>query len=758
MSFARPAFELELRRLRGHRLPSILANARGPTLSDESSLLPLLVVAVDDLLADCAQASAWVTWGARPFIANKLSRIWASANSITATPSIMAKMIGELTATHSVKDANTVQDRDSARNKIISFLRSNPPDNTELTSYTNQILIKCRAASTGNASAEQIALFMPRGTVGPVSIQTLIFYRCRGHIVPKEIFLEPALRELWVQLTRTDTVRVQINQIAVSLIPDYTQIWQDADIDTILGIYEGMAETDPNSMRKHIAAAVTVYVASLAKEVNITDAWLERRLQSMQSALPDVQLSTVVDVPTIKAYATSYPRSTMTSDHLYATIAMAWSQLDLQSIKPLTWILEQSAYSNVTALLALADVITKVRYFNIQHLIDAGIPETEFKKVIDLCLTILYDKFSPIIAPKVMVRDYPDLAYIGLFMKKTQLLDDKMKAYGGRPEASCKLPQSTLVRLATELKEYNDSLIHSELSPNSAYLKHCQKDNIQMVEIGGDIYTYPKLSDERPNVGADDEAQRDRANDMKDMQRQLQRAERVDWDRAAKALPTGAKKVPKEDIIAAVKSNEGVLTVAFNSILREVSAVAQQHPLNGPVEHILDIPTCKKKLSPQIITWAEAWKCEILAEYRADPAPTIAPANPITGTLVPSQYIQGPRNACPTNLVDHAPQPGDGNPPGGAGGPGGQGGAGGPPPSGPTGPNGPNPSHPPTHDDEYYAEQARNLQKQLEELARLKKELEEKTQQGTSGLSKSQTVPLHTTPLESYKKDDEPNE
>ncbi len=591
---------------------------------------PSLLIAAEDLFLDLAQGRRWVMWMARGYLAAHIAEVWARRENQTDAERKMARAYGELTATHVVKDKTTVADRDRAQAHIIDMIRSNPPSSVEMTTYINQVLAMLVNAADVNVTVAEAQSNFPYELPGPPTRQQVVFYQTRAHLIPSAVFANIDQQNQWTTLSTPGAARLVLNQGAFALADGWAQTWVDGGENTLLGFFEGRATADPVPCRKLIAASLLTLISALTKDANITEAWIERRQQRLEAALTGLDIGGYISVGIVREYVKMYPRTGLTSDQIYATLSVCWNQLRAQSVAPLTWIIEQSAFANVTALTALANAVNKLAYFNVEYLLDCGVPYSQFTKVAELCIELIRNKFGSMVEPKVVTREYPDLAYLGICLKQNQMRDANMKAFQGKPETNCQLPTNVILKLAADIDTYNKDMINIQLSVTDQYLTMMRRDNptMKVEEVGGSIFQWP---DTTPLLGGPVtvDAQEDRATLAQ---------QRAAWPRAARALPGGAQQVTHEIMVNYIKGKESPRNAAFKLLMRYVDNLAQQHPLAEMAESALLVPTCYQIVSDEAAIAALAFGYATPTEYKAPPPEFMNPNVQIQGEL-PNDYF-----------------------------------------------------------------------------------------------------------------------
>ncbi|KAK9710805.1 hypothetical protein QE152_g25834 [Popillia japonica] len=123
---------------------------------------------------------------------------------------------------------------------------------------------------------------------------------------------------------------------------------------------------------------------------------------------------------------------------------------------------------------------------------------SQFKALATLIAHVLYDPFESILEPPVPMKDYEDLAFLGMFMD----LENMGKAqhnYQGTPLNYTVKTVREIQAIARKIHEMGDSILDEELSPLNFF-----DDQPNLREVNGEIYEVMNMLPP-PQAGADDE-------------------------------------------------------------------------------------------------------------------------------------------------------------------------------------------------------------------------------------------------------------
>lgn len=319
---------------------------------------------------------SFITWGSRPLISEALANIWATEQGATDNDQIMARAYGEMIAISDVRDSSSNDDRLRARASVIRSLKSSPPPANDMRVVVNDLLRACTTA-VGDVVAQDIsAPYVPEGVV--VSHQTYVFYRHCGHIIPATLFANAAAREAWLQLSELNHNHVVLANIDFAFVADIQQVWVGMDDHSILGYFEARATFNVEKTRGMMGGAIFCYLATLARETNMTSAWIQRRKDQFQDRVPSIPLRNYINDAILRHYSRMYVARAAEWNDVYRQMVASWNMLQVPEGLSLAWIIEQSSNNNVTALTTISDVVRKLRFFSYDYLVAKGVPEQNF--------------------------------------------------------------------------------------------------------------------------------------------------------------------------------------------------------------------------------------------------------------------------------------------------------------------------------------------------------------------------------------------
>nr|BDG58443.1 nucleoprotein [Chuviridae sp.]BDG58449.1 nucleoprotein [Chuviridae sp.] len=582
-------------------VPSIMANFSRLLTSSSDSLMPIVLVAYGDTCTDPFNDRMYTSWHTRAILAEIVAQNWAKLNSITSSDVIMARLYGEIAATNFALEKNTYNDVVQARSNIYKILMGNCPSRNTFQATITDIVKRCRESPKNQIiTAAEASKFMD--TISSVSLQTHIFYSMRGQAVSSVFFRDNNAQNAWINLADPLVDYVDLDNINFDVVDEITPIWQQMTEGSMLGYLEARAIQSVDKCRSLIAGAMFAYIVSMTKEHNLTASWISRRKQQFQARLPGLNLDAYITEGIIRQYPRFYAVRDPTWENIYNQLAICWSMLQSNEGLSLAWIIEQSTSSNVTCLITIADVVSRLQYFDVELLIRKGVPEENFVNACRMALDLLRNPFCSIVRPTINLRQYADLAYLCTYIKRELMKDIVFGGYRGSTGGMCVIAESELRILATGLFNISKAKTETELTLFDQYNKTVQGFTIR--EIGHEVFKIPVV----PRDTADAEAAA--------QERDLDRQARLGWPRQARDLPHGSKMVTTEDMVNELDAHQSRRSKSFKAIMTSLYSVQTQVPLNVVPLNTLDLPSPLRQISDALSNALADWHIETPAEWK----------------------------------------------------------------------------------------------------------------------------------------------
>ena len=582
-------------------LPSVMANFSRLLTSSSDSLMPIVLVAYGDTCTEEFNERMYTSWHTRAVLAELVAQHWAKANSVTNNDVIMARLYGEIAATSFASEKNTRRDIIIARSSIYKILLSNRPAQNSFQVAITDIIRRCKEAPRHQiVTVEEASKFMD--TRQPVSLQTHVFYTMRGQTISSNFLKNENAKNAWIDLADPLVDYVELDDINFDIIDDITPVWMQMSENSMLGYLEARAIQNVDKCRSLIAGATFVYIVSMTKEHNLTASWISRRKQQFQARLPGLNLDAYITEGIVRQYPRFYAMKDPTWENIYNQLAMCWSMLQSNEGLSLAWVIEQSTSSNVTCLITIADVVSRLQYFDVELLIRKGVPESNFVNACRMALDLLRNPFCSIVRPTINLRQYADLAYLCTHIKRELMKDTVFGGYRGAAGGMCVVAESELRILAAGVFNISKAKTEAELSLFDQYNKTVQGFTVR--EIGNEVFKIPIVARDQENAEAAERV------------RELDRQSRAGWPRQARDLPHGTIMVTSEEMVNELEAHQSQRSKSFKIIMTNLYSVQTQVPLNVIPANTLDMPSPLRAIPDAVSNALTDWAIATPAEWK----------------------------------------------------------------------------------------------------------------------------------------------
>ncbi|QPB73969.1 nucleoprotein [hymenopteran chu-related virus 126] len=634
---------------RRHGVPSLISNLANLLHSGSESAVPLLPVAVYDALKEAARGDevAFCTWLSRASIADAIAKVWAVREGVTDEAKIMARAYGELVALWVVSDKSTLLDVKEARQKIISDFAAHSPSVNDIRSLIAEITHQVARAGNGMAPREDVKSYIPGNPLDGERMQRVIFYKYRGHLLPSAIFRTSEARDIWTALSQLDKMYVPVENIDFSLVDDFSSKWATCGEDTVIGFYEGRTQHNPAPARSMIAGAVFTMLTCMTKESNLTPGWVSRRRTQFQALIPDIALEDYITQDIIKHFSQMYTKEHVDWNVIYNILVVSWSHLQASGSTSLCWIIEQSANSNITGAANVAEVVSKLTYFDAEHVIQRGIPLANMTALIKLLIAVYRSPFSSINKPPVQLREYADIAALAIIIRKEFFGDGVFAQYRGQAMAMCVNAEVNLKVLAAGVFAMSQDAFGSEASTADFFRKLMESKGHVVKLVNDQAFVIPNkeykgLTDTSRGEGvSESDTARSRQEEQREEDRAAQLAARADWPRSVKNLPRSTKVFNTEEMIRELETTLTPRALAFRRIMSWAHAHQLQLPLVPIGLSATNVPSAEKQVPEEIAADAKLWGVTIPLDW-TQPIPAYTP-NTLEQAAKEESYSRGPR-------------------------------------------------------------------------------------------------------------------
>ncbi|UVF62172.1 MAG: hypothetical protein [Bat faecal associated chuvirus 3] len=380
-----------------------------------------------------------------------------------------------------------------ARTKIIEKLRVSPPSLTVVMQGISDIIRDCQANQTNmcvpKSQAEEVILDdVPED--GMV-IQKYQFYASFGHLIPSSLFTTVAARTIWNELSKVskEFYKFADNSWDGVIDPEtWNTKWAELPTECIIGIFNMLGCQHRVQATNAMYAAKFAYITTVAK-ANVTEAWINRRANMLNVTGSKLDMSMYTKVSIFNDFHQLVNTTISNPEKFYEKIIALMTLATRANMPAFKWILEQSALANITHATVIANVCKKMAYFDIDVLIDSGIPDGNVRKFLELVLEVLRCPFRSLHEVPVKVGEYSDLAYLCLYISRNIMNETSLKNYAGNTANNCILARATLEAIAVNYCEVLNQFATKDISVEHMLNKHHIAGEAKIVAIGDGYYT-----------------------------------------------------------------------------------------------------------------------------------------------------------------------------------------------------------------------------------------------------------------------------
>ncbi|APG78686.1 hypothetical protein [Hubei coleoptera virus 3] len=572
----------------------------------------------------------FVNFSGAILIANQLSKIVSSPTGAVTGSTSISQVSGILFARWMLTEELTENDIQSSRKEIVRLLDLQPPlSGPDVPNLLVKIMIEIgkipkdsiidhdgATARLGRFSCE--AVIPQEG----LAARKVVFREYRGNLIPTTWWGHQTNSECANELSTLTTgpTTLDFDSSLQPMTPDTP--WASlTDDDAKLGMVELYGSIHSERMRQIFNSAFVIAVIALSKHDNMTDSWLETRLERLVTCLDDSQMTTTVTSEAIKNFYRRYQVEKIKVDDLYDLFVYINSLCLDFDLEPMQWILEQAFVNNVASATAIAEIIAKSKTVPITTILET-LPATQIQSLITLVAHLQHDPFCAIIRPPITVRQYPDVAYVGIAATYNSRTGPGGKRYQGKPDTMATLTTAALNGLVNFLLQTSRTQMEMELNLDTYAKKFLMgQDNSQVVFIDQDYYVIKPDVVQQPTAGQSGTSTTPTQTDVeisRDLKDQLLRSERADWPRRAKSLPEGTVRMTQQEVFAQIVDKEPVKMKAFRDAMDILLDITQQKPISVLTGTNATARKRKSKISGRmreiIVSWGvtmeEIWNTE----------------------------------------------------------------------------------------------------------------------------------------------------
>lgn len=416
-----------------------------------------------------ANEIGWIPTCCLPTAANMYAWAYGKINR-SDDNDVLRMTFGNVTAMWTVNETLSADPNDrtritAARSSILQFIRAGGINNGLLNAFMREVVKIFRPLLTTYVElpAQPKYLELINATNPPFNLtEAQWVWLCYG--------LD---KFPWVRLTSMTaafltTIRTPGVDVApaitvledLTMLEDAANAWSLLTDEEMTNVITAISMVLQKERSNLLIASIFVMAASICKSGNLTDAWLQSRLETLSSSIPNQDFEDQITTEIIKSYYAKFVEKQMKLDDIYKTIIYTYTIAKDIDANPIDWIFEQSMASNVTAATSFYTSCTRYKLCTYTVLVRVGVPPIQLKNIAKVALIIANNPFASLIAPPVPTADYADLAYIGT---RLCLPIGGNKGYRGTSGANCTLSTDALDAFIEQCKNFESTRIKSAM-------------------------------------------------------------------------------------------------------------------------------------------------------------------------------------------------------------------------------------------------------------------------------------------------------
>lgn len=350
------------------------------------------------------------------------------ANQNLTVASTNAAQAGQLTALWMASEQTQPIDQEVAMQKVLTILLRHPPKRNRIQAYYTYMLNNLRqeqhaAYITADECRARLRVVDDQhfniqlpAEVHPHKLRAIEIGANRAIT---DFLVEDDIKRIFQGMSNIDNNAVIIPALAeVTVIQEdqIANVWSALGVDDITQYFHIMGDIELEDVFVRMTAYLITSLLNLTKSGNVTERYLDRRIDQLATEFQAQNLNLHINSEIISAYAKMFPITNLTADYVYKVLSTYYTIFKEIDVGPVTWMIEQSAATNVSAALAIAEMIRKNQCAMYQRL-KILLGSDQFAQWAGVVGHLMYDRFAFIVAPPITVQKYADLAYIGIFVE-----------------------------------------------------------------------------------------------------------------------------------------------------------------------------------------------------------------------------------------------------------------------------------------------------------------------------------------------------
>lgn len=365
--------------------------------------------------------------------------------------------------------------------KVMTILRRHPPSRNRIQAYFNYMIVNLRQeqnaaySMTEGECRQRLHVendhFFDIPLAPEVHPQKFRALEMGANCASIDLLVDDNTKEIFRSMREINDVPVIIAQdLEINIVPEneVSNVWARLDEDNVTQFYHILGEIEVEDIFVRMTAYLIVSLLNITKSGNVTERYLDRRIDQLATEFQAANLNLHINSEIITAYAKMFPTTNLTADYVYKVLSTYYTIFKGVDAGPVTWMIEQSAASNVSAALAVAEMIRKNQCAMYQRL-KILLGRDQFAQWAGVVGHLMYDRFASIVAPPITVQKYADLAYIGIFVEFGMASPGLTAGgYKGTPDKQAKWSKANLDRMALCIRDQSIMEVEDVMSIKNA--------------------------------------------------------------------------------------------------------------------------------------------------------------------------------------------------------------------------------------------------------------------------------------------------
>lgn len=256
------------------------------------------------------------------------------ANQNLTVASINAAQAGQLTALWMASDQTMLIDQEVAMQKVMTILRRHPPPRNRIQAYFNYMIVNLRqeqnAAYSMTAGECRQRLHVENDQLFDIPLapeihpQKFRALEMGANCAAIDLLADDNTREIFRNMREINDVSIMIAQdLEINIVPEneVSNVWARLDEDHVTQFYHILGEIEVEDIFVRMTAYLIVSLLNLTKSGNVTERYLDRRIDQLATEFQTANLNLHINSEIITAYAKMFPTTNLTADYVYKVLS-----------------------------------------------------------------------------------------------------------------------------------------------------------------------------------------------------------------------------------------------------------------------------------------------------------------------------------------------------------------------------------------------------------------------------------------------------